>query len=113
MRINKQFQKLYIFLLFGLAVSYTNYSYSQDFWQQLNTPEDAKIIDISVNDSGHIFLAVANEPWGIGGVYRSIDNASTWTIVGMANGNIYSLHIDQFGHIYAGGSGWITKSMNN
>lgn len=108
--MHKSFRSL---LLLGIIVSHTICSQSQNFWQQLNTPDAVQIFDVEVNDTGHIFLASGNQPWGTGGVYRSLDNANSWEKVGLADRIVYSLHIDQFGHIYAGGGNWICKSLDN
>ena len=100
----------FVFIIFYNSLS--SISFSQNFWQQLNSPDSVKINCVEVNDSGYIFLGCSNVFEGKGGVYRSVDHALTWERVGLANTYVFSLTIDQDDNLYAGNQ-YINKSYNN
>src|ERR1700741_4961640 len=51
----------------------------QNFWTQTNGPQGGDGIALATNSIGHLFVGTQG-----GGVFRSIDNAETWT--GINNG---------------------------
>jgi len=62
----------------------------QNFWAQTNGPQGGDGIALATNSSGHVFVGTQG-----GGVFRSRDNAETWTGIndGLTATNVRGLQI--------------------
>lgn len=81
------------FILFLLPL----FSFSQDFWEEVPSPDNILIMCIAVNQQGDIFLG-AGDDGNPGGVYRSTDSGATWELVFDAGDfAIYQMAISQDG----------------
>ena len=80
-------------------VKATLHGRGQDFWTQTNGPQGGDGLALATNASGHVFVGTQG-----GGVFRSTDNAETWTAVnnGLTNTNVRALTIAPTGSIFAG-----------
>ena len=81
------------------------------YWRQTNGPFGGEIRALAVNASGHIFAGV----WA-GGIFRSTDDGASWTSLRDPQRSIYSLAVNNLGHIFAVVSvtdGRILRSTNN
>lgn len=80
--------------------------FSQDFWEELNTPNGIHIYSIAVNDPGQIFLGAANDG-APGGVYRSSNIGTTWNLV-FNNGDLQTnpVEISWYEDIFIGKRGF-------
>ncbi len=78
---------------------------AQNFWQ-LTSPLSTSIgiKPLITNSEGHIFAGTGGGASGIegNGVFRSTDNGNTWTQSGLSDLYIWSLAINNDGHIFAG-----------
>ncbi|HOW32024.1 MAG TPA: T9SS type A sorting domain-containing protein, partial [Bacteroidales bacterium] len=101
-------------LLFAVLLVTLN-SEAQDFWEVLPFPESTDIYCTAVNNEGDIFVGAANDG-APGGVYRSLDNGQTWSLVlDLGEFSVISLEISNNGNIYAG-TNWVNPlyvSLNN
>src|SRR5258705_14010833 len=83
----------------------------QNFWTQTNGPQGADGIALARNSIGHVFVGTQG-----GGVFRSTDNAETWTAVnnGLTDTNVRALAINSTGHIFGGTwSSGVFRSTDN
>ena len=84
----------------------------QNFWVQTNGPQGGDGIALATNSSGHIFVGTQG-----GGIFRSTDNAETWTAVnnGLTDTNVRALAINNAsGHIFGGTwSSGVFRSTDN
>ena len=84
---------------------------SQNFWQATNGPTGGTVETLSINSSETIFAGTNN-----GGVFRTMDNGSTWTQVnsGLTSLDVEALAINAGGVIFAGtDGGGAFRSLNN
>ena len=67
----------------------------QNFWMQTNGPQGGDGIALARNSMGHIFVGTQG-----GGVFRSTDNAETWTGIndGLTATNVRALAISPADH---------------
>ncbi len=97
--------RLKTLFLFILLFLFIHQAHSQDFWEQLNFPDDTLSIKcITTNNAGDIFLGLgaAGET---GGVLRSTDNGGSWELVFNYQFSILSIACNKNGDIYIGKSG--------
>src|SRR5438067_2034559 len=83
----------------------------QNFWMQTNGPQGGDGIALTTNSSDHVFVGTQG-----GGVFRSTDNAETWTAVnnGLDSPSVRSLAINSGGDIFAGTFyGGVYRSTDN
>ena len=82
----------------------------QNFWMQTNGPQGGDGIALARNSIGHVFVGTQG-----GGVFRSIDNAETWTGInnGLTATNVRALAISPVDHIFAGTFGGVFRSTDN
>ncbi len=82
----------------------------QNFWAQTNGPQGGDGIALATNASGYVFVGTQG-----GGVFRSTDNAETWTAVnnGLTATNVRALAINSADHIFAGTFGGVFRSTDN
>ena len=82
----------------------------QNFWIQTNGPQGGDGIALARNSIGHIFVGTQG-----GGVFRSTDNAETWTGInnGLTATNVRALAISPTDHIFAGTFGGVFRSTDN
>jgi len=82
----------------------------QNFWTQTNGPQGADGIALARNSIGHVFVGTQG-----GGVFRSTDNAETWTGInnGLTATNVRALAISPVDHIFAGTFGGVFRSTDN
>jgi photosystem II stability/assembly factor-like uncharacterized protein len=80
-------------------VKATLHGAGQDFWAQTNGPQGGDGLALATNASGHVFVGTQG-----GGVFRSTDNAETWTAVnnGLTSTNVRALAITLASYIFAG-----------
>src|SRR5215510_9537599 len=71
----------------------------KNFWMQTNGPHGGEGIALARNSIGHVFVGTQG-----GGVFRSTDNAETWSGVnnGLTDTNVRALAISPVDHIFAG-----------
>jgi len=69
--------------------------YTQNFWENLNTPPGIGILSLAVDLNDNIYI-------GAGGVYRSTNEGINWELLGLENKTIYSVTTNELGYIYAG-----------
>jgi len=67
-----------------------------DFWVKTNGPNDVLVNSIAVNSSNRIYAGTN------AGVYRSTDNGSSWTRIGLADSVVNAVAIGRNGQIFAG-----------
>jgi photosystem II stability/assembly factor-like uncharacterized protein len=81
-----------------LLTSLTGFSQGTN-WTSLNGPYGGNLRDIVKHPNGNIFAVVYNVP----GIFRSIDNGTTWTVVELPINDPYinDIEIDASGKIYA------------
>src|SRR4029450_3328728 len=67
------------------------------FWAQTNGPQGGDGMALAKNASGHVFVGTQG-----GGIFRSTDNAETWTGVnnGLTDTNVRALAINNAGHLF-------------
>lgn len=100
-------------LLFIVLNSSIGQIQAQDYWEKLITPVNPQhiLFDVIVDNEGSIYLSYQDS-----GIYRSDDNAITWTKrnfgLGYYAGLISCMADDKNGNIYAGCSGGIFKSSD-
>ena len=82
----------------------------QNFWTQTNGPQGGDGIALARNSIGHVFVGTQG-----GGVFRSTDNAETWTGInnGLTATNVRALAISPVDHIFAGTFGGVFRSTDN
>ena len=82
----------------------------QNFWTQTNGPQGGDGIALARNSIGHMFVGTQG-----GGVFRSTDNAETWTGInnGLTATNVRALAISPVDHIFAGTFGGVFRSTDN
>ena len=82
----------------------------QNFWTQTNGPQGGDGIALARNSIGHVFVGTQG-----GGVFRSTDNAETWTGInnGLTATNVRALAISSADHIFAGTFGGVFRSTDN
>ena len=84
----------------------------QNFWMQTSGPQGGEGIALARNSIGHVFVGTQG-----GGVFRSTDNAETWTGVnnGLTDTNVRALAINNAsGHIFGGTwSSGVFRSTDN
>src|SRR5256884_9035056 len=83
---------------------------SQNFWAQTNGPQGGDGIALATNASGHIFVGTQG-----GGIFRSTDNAETWTSVinGLTDTNVRALATTSADEIFAGTFSGVFRSTDN
>jgi len=83
---------------------------AQNFWTQTNGPQGGDGIALARNSIGHVFVGTQG-----GGVFRSTDNAETWTGInnGLTATNVRALAISSVDHIFAGTFGGVFRSTDN
>ena len=81
-----------------------------NFWAQTNGPQGGDGIALARNSIGHVFVGTQG-----GGVFRSADNAETWTGInnGLTATNVRALAISPLDHIFAGTFGGVFRSTDN
>ena len=97
-----------------MAISLLESTYSQDFWEILNTPPDLNIQSVGVNSNGDIYIGIFYTTGG--GLYKSTDNGVSWELLGLENKGVGLIEINELGYIYVYGGGVanaISRSMNN
>ena len=84
--------------------------YTQDFWEKTTGLETVKIYSLAINSSGDIFAGTDSN-----GVFRSTDNGSSWTNLGIMNYDIYSIAINSNDDIFVATYLWggIYRSTDN
>ena len=82
----------------------------QNFWAQTSGPQGGDGIALATNSTGHVFVGTQG-----GGVFRSTDNAETWTGInnGLTATNVRALAISPVDHIFAGTLGGVFRSTDN
>ena len=82
---------------------------SQNFWMQTNGPQGGDGIALASNSIDHLFVGTQG-----GGVFRSTDNAETWTGIndGLIATNVRALAISPVDHIFAGTFGGVFRSTD-
>ena len=82
----------------------------QNFWVQTNGPQGGDGIALARNSMDHLFLGTQG-----GGVFRSTDNAETWTGIndGLTATNVRALAISPADHIFAGTFGGVFRSTDD
>jgi len=83
----------------------------QKFWAQTNRPQGGDGIALARNSIGHVFVRTQG-----GGVFRSTDNAETWTVVnnGLTDTNVRALAINSTGDMFGGTwSSGVFRSTDN
>ena len=84
----------------------------KNFWMQTHGPKGGEGIALARNSIGHVFIGTQG-----GGIFRSTDNAETWTDVnnGLTDTNVRSLAINNAsGHIFSGTwSSGVFRSTDN
>lgn len=109
----------YRLLLIGyFSIIIQSITYSQDFWQSLDSPENLKIFDLDVNSEGSIFLACPFPTNELTGIYKSEDNGFTWSY--HTNGmdtastpHTRSIAIDNSDILIVGGTNRIYRSSDS
>lgn len=96
-------KKRHTYLMILFLISIINYSYTQDFWEIVPTPDTANPQSITINMNGDIFM-------GSDGVYLSQDTGETWALKGLLGKTILSIAVDSAGNIFAGTTGKLYKS---
>ena len=83
---------------------------AENFWMQTNGPQGGDGIALARNSIGHVFVGTQG-----GGVFRSTDNAETWTGInnGLTATNVRALAISPVDHIFAGTFGGVFRSTDN
>ena len=102
-------------LLILFLAQFCNRIEAQDFWKTLPFPDSIDVACLAVNSQGDIFVGSAQQ-YVTNGIFRSTDSGQTWTMVlNTANFQIYSIAINEFGHIYAsiGGFDLFRASYDN
>jgi len=90
-------------------------SFSQDFWEPLNTPGGLSMFDVEVDSEGRVYLACPGPTGELTGIYRSDDNCNTWVrkVEGMDttyNPHTRSIAIDNYDNIIVGENSRIYRS---
>jgi hypothetical protein len=80
-------------LFLGIATK----TYSQNFWEQVYFPDSSSIFSICLSEQD-IYIASG------AGVYRSLDNGTSWNMLGLGHRIIHSVAVNTNGDIYAGTS---------
>ena len=71
-------------------------SVAQTFWQQSTGPFNGQVSCVAADSSGNLFAGATV------GVYRSSDNGTTWSQVGLSNSQLWTLAVAPNGYIFAG-----------
>lgn len=88
-------------IIIALALLLPLFSFSQDYWEQVPSPDNILILCISVNQQGDIFLGAGGDNGNPGGVYRSTDSGETWELVfDTGDFAVYQMAISQDEKIY-------------
>lgn len=88
-------QKIYIITI--LLLSTITQSFSQDYWEQVYFPDSSSVFSICLSGQD-IYIASG------AGVYRSVDNGTSWNLLGLGHRIIHSVAVNTNGDIYAGTS---------
>src|SRR5215470_6597271 len=82
----------------------------KNFWMQTNGPQGGDGIALARNSIGHVFVGIQG-----GGVFRSTDNAETWTGInnGLTATNVRALAVSPMDHVFAGTFGGVFRSTDN
>lgn len=92
-----------------LLVVICSHLYSQNYWEELNSPPGVKIQSIALDTSNSILIGLSATTGG--GVHLSLDTGVSWEYIGLEH-NIYDLHVNNLNYFYAA-SGWVFISQNN
>ena len=101
--------KIKLFYIFALIIQV---GHCQFQWESIAIPDTIQIMDIASNNENHIFLASAGNTIEAG-IYRSIDNLTSWEYLTGNDLSIYSIEITENNVVFIGCSKNIYRSNNN
>lgn len=88
-------------------------TFSQDYWEIVDTPDTAGICCIHINNNGHIYIGGFGHGNNMGGIHRSIDGSETWEFFNIkTNVPVYTIKENSLGQMFAGLSFGIYKSLD-
>lgn len=100
----------YIFFLFSLIIC--QLTFTQDYWELIETPDSSFVRSLAINNDGVIFLGMGGSG-ASGGIYRSFDEGQTWQYLTFKEHTCYSLEACSNGDVIAGINYGIYKSTDN
>lgn len=91
-----------------IFLSVASLSFAQDLWQKTAGPNDGSFVrTLLTSKTGTVYAGTSK------GVHRTMEDGTSWQLIGLSNKVIYSLAEDDEGNIYAGSNdGNIYKSTN-
>ena len=93
------------------AGAYAKLMHSEDNgvnWTAINLPFTYKVAAVAINPYNHIFVAAYTQ-----GIYRSMDNGASWSLIGFQNNWLKVLEINSNGIIFAGTEDGLFRSSDN
>lgn len=97
-------------LTFIILVTAPFITLSQDYWEIIDVPDSIKITCIATNSQHQVYLGTTG---GVGGIYRSVDNCSSWEYLGFQNSGIEFIELNSSNHLFTSFSGCIYNSFNS
>ncbi len=98
--------RTYLLICFLIRISFP--SYSQAFWEQVNSPANVNPLYIASSDDNIFYLGTNN------GVYISFDQCNSWENIGMSEELVSCLLITKTGKVFSNdGSGGIHRYLDN
>lgn len=103
-----------ILIILSLIVLNFNLTYSQDYWEIIETPDSSWVKSFEIAPDGTLFLGMGNQGYDPpGGIYRSFDDGQSWEYLAFVDKNILSIEFDINGDLYCGTAyGRIYKSTD-
>lgn len=101
-----------LIFIFSALILNSNIVISQNYWEIINVPDTIQIMCMAANNQNHLFLGTGGNNIS-GGILRSVDSCNSWEFLGFENSSVYSMHINEYNHIFIDWIGDIYKSTDN